>query len=180
MAARSPSGVVFFVLAALLSAAAPAHAAEFLGTRWGYKLDVPEDWKRIPDEQLQSMLADARRAGAAPSVMFDAGFQPASSKSPSDYPLVIVQVVRYSSMGLNNSVEQDQFEHVMRVMIGRTGMPGMAVHPALLTGSPKPTGIEVGGAVNPAERRYLCTTTEDVPGRGVSAPRCVVTSVRTR
>jgi hypothetical protein len=158
--------VLALLLPALLLAPAVASAATHESSRWLYQLDLPDDWKRIPDEQVQSMLAAARAADYRRPVVFDAGFQPASSKWTFNGPYVLVQVVRYSGLSIYHPVEQNDFDHVMRLMIGSTGMRGAAADPSQQNGAPAPTARVGEPLLDKPSRRYTVETEVEVAGRG--------------
>jgi hypothetical protein len=165
MVDRRFRGVLALLLAALLWAPI-ASAAPYESTRWLYRIDLPDDWKQLPDEQVQSMLSAARAGGARPAVVFDAGFCPASPGWTFDGPYVLVQVVRYSGLSIYHPVEQNDFDNVMRLMIGSTGMRGAAADPSQQNGAPAPTARVGEPSLDKSGRRYTVETEVEVAGRG--------------
>jgi hypothetical protein len=143
-----------------------AHAAPYESGRWLYRIDLPDDWKQIPDEQVQSMRAAGKAAGAPQAVLFDAGFQPASSKWTFDGPYALVQVVRYSALAIYHPVGENDFDNVMRLMIGRSGIRGAQLDPSQQNGAPAPTSQVGEPSLDKSNRRYTVVTEVEVQGRG--------------
>jgi len=155
---------VFFAFVLLVPVA--ADAAPFRGSRCGYHLDLPDDWKPVPDADLRAMAAVATSGDAPKVATFDAAFQPSSSRRPFDYPYVVVQVVRYGDLGVRSPVESDRFESVMRSVIGRSGIRGVYLDASQQAGSPV-FNPQVGEpSINRSRRRFTVTTEVNIAGRG--------------
>jgi hypothetical protein len=111
-------GRIGFLVATLMMFAPAVLAAPFRAERWGYQIEVPKGWKRIADADLQAMVAAAQNPGARPSMIFDAAFEPVGHRQPFEYPYVIVQVLPYSSVGLNRQINEDEFDNAIKGLTG--------------------------------------------------------------
>jgi len=159
-------GIVPVLFALVLLAPLPADAAAFHGTRWGYHLDLPADWKQVPDTDLRAMAAVASSGDAPKAAVFDAAFQPLSCPQPFDYPYVVVQIVRYGDLGIRSPVESDRFESVMRSIIGRSGMRGVYLDASQQAGSPAFSPQVGEPSINRSRRRFTAITEVNIAGRG--------------
>ena len=162
---RSALLLIPVLFAAMLSDPEGARAAPFHSPR-GYHLNLPDDWKQVPEAHLKAMAAVAAGADAPKTAVFDAAFQPASHARPFEYPYVVVQVIRYGNLGLRSPVEQDMFESVTRAVVGRSGIVGSYADASHQAGSPSLIPQVGTPYVSTAYRRFTVNTEAFITGRG--------------
>jgi hypothetical protein len=151
---------------ALLWAAAPCRADSIHSQTYGYSVTVPAEWKRIPQDVVDSLVAKLQNPNAAHRMIYDAGFQPSANQTWFQYPYVLVQVIPYADFGGAQQLNEDQFPEVVKAMTGAnvTKAADQQLSPEAKT---LMSGVSVGQAdLDTAHRRYQLPLTLTVAGIG--------------
>ncbi len=95
----------------------PTAAAEtFHSEAHGYSVEIPDGWTRIPANIIEDSSANAGLKGSP--VTIDAAFQSTQPGTWFVYPYVTVQVLPYSSAGLDRQIREDEFQSVLDAISG--------------------------------------------------------------
>jgi hypothetical protein len=95
---------------------APASRAD-TDTNWGYSLQVPSNWTRIPDSDVQRVMSSMVKPGTAPP-KFLAGYELASSKTHFRYPYMLVQVQEYPSGVSLSTISRAEVDDIVAKLSG--------------------------------------------------------------
>lgn len=156
------------ILASLCSMrwAQVCEAGSYHSTACGYTLSIPDDWKQIPDSDLQRTMGAVANPNAPHPYSFDAGFQQASDERSLTYPYLIVQILPYSNFGSGGQINEDQFPEVIKALTGANLKK--AVDSQI---SPQAKSL-IGGSslgdptLDTPNRRYIVPITMTVAGLG--------------
>lgn len=85
----------------------------------GYSIATPEGWVEIPEEIVAERFEFLFSPESKTAYSFEMAFQQSSSGKWFEYPYVLVQVMTYSSMGLNRQIYKSEFK---KIISGLTGL----------------------------------------------------------
>lgn len=141
-------------------------AEQFHSTSYGYHLDLPQGWVKIPQNVLQETFAAFLKQNAATIIIYDAGFQLDSAKRWLEYPYVLVQSLPYDKCGLHRQINEDEFPKYVRMMAGLDA--DSLVDKIVSSDARHLLGkLDVGKPkLDTGNRRYLWTMDIDVQGIG--------------
>ncbi len=110
--------VIPIVVLCMLTSTAVTYAETFHSEKYGYQLDVPSDWKSIPDEVIKQYVAAIQKQSSDVKLIYDAGFQLESAEHWFTYPYILVQVMPYETFGLDRQMNQDEFPNFIQSVTG--------------------------------------------------------------
>lgn len=107
------------VASTVLCIAPFAHAWSYQSVRNGYTISLPEDWTQVSGEVLAGKLSDLPALkGSNPQVDVDVVFHPKQSDKPLDYPYIVVEVQRYSELGIAQQVNDHDMQQIVKNTTG--------------------------------------------------------------
>jgi hypothetical protein len=84
----------------------------------GYRMAIPQGWIQIPDSVVHEMTNRALSAQGKSRVSYETAFQRATAGRWFEYPYVLIQVLPYSSFGIDRQIPKSQFGNLARVISG--------------------------------------------------------------
>ncbi len=84
----------------------------------GYRLAIPQGWVQIPDSVLHEMTSRVLSAQGKSRISYETGFQRGTKGRWFECPYVLIQVLPYSSFGLNRQIPKSEFGNFVRVISG--------------------------------------------------------------
>lgn len=161
---------VMFVLVTVTNRAAAQTGTQatqtFTSSQYGYSVDLPADWKRIPDSDVKRGESMIHARSPNSSLVWEAAYQAPGGDHSFQYPYVILQVVPYNA---GRQLRDSEIEQAVNQMAGSNvkkfaGMTGnKAVDDAL-------SGANFGAAQYDSSNRVVYQTI-DMSAPGVGAVR---------
>lgn len=153
-----------------LLAAPNAYAWSYNSFACGYSISIPDDWVQVPEETLAAKAIDLPTTGH-PASKIDVAFQPKRSASTLDYPYILVEVLRYSEMGIPQQVDDREINQIVQKTTGLDPANPFTEDTQV---------VEGGGEVEPLDgvlnfdnksRRFTCSTAGRQANLGLTRTR---------
>ncbi|MHC4259426.1 MAG: hypothetical protein ACYSTF_03290 [Planctomycetota bacterium] len=84
----------------------------------GYSFVVPHGWTQIPYNVVQQNAKLALSTEGQSRVSYEAAFQHHSAKRWFQYPYVLVQVMKYSKLGIDRQVRDSEIRQITKAVSG--------------------------------------------------------------
>lgn len=158
------SAIATFVMVLSVTNWAAAQATQtFTSSQYGYSVDFPADWKRIPDADVKKAESMIHARSPSSSITWEAVYQEPGGTHSFQYPYVILQVLPYTNGRQLRDTEIEQTVNQMtgnnvRKIAGTTG--NKAIDDAL-------QGASFGSAQYDSSNRVVYQTIDmSAPGVG--------------
>jgi len=98
-----------------------ALAETYHSESFGFSIDVPDGWVRVPDEVVQQskMILFSRKAQT--KIIFDAAFQQTEGDRWFHHPYVVIQVCPYAFLGADHIPTEAEFPYLIERTSGSDG-----------------------------------------------------------
>jgi len=83
-----------------------------------YSFAIPEGWIQIPEDIVQQTYEKAVSAKTTTIIQYEAIFQLVSQESWLEHPLIIINVVKYSNLGLSRRPLPNEFVDIVKAFTG--------------------------------------------------------------
>ena len=88
----------------------------------GYSFTLPKGWIQIPEDVVHERYSEVLSNRTRSVVLYEAEFQLEADDMWFQLPTILIQVAKYSDLGLSRPLREDQFGHFIRSFTGRDVM----------------------------------------------------------
>lgn len=94
------------------------NCSRFHSSTNGYSLLVPNEWIRVPNVILQAAYNETFSTSVRADLVWEAAFGQAGADGPFQCPYIVLQIMRYSSLGLRRQPRKDEINNILTAFTG--------------------------------------------------------------